>query len=73
MCLHKIICCGYSLESPARDNSNEYPKRMFLYRTVENYPLIINNEKKDNKQCLLDTPLVNKENYYHEYKGIQNG
>ena len=29
-----------------------------------------NNEKKD-KQCLLDTPrtvMVNKENYYQEYK-----
>ena len=28
--------------------------------------------KKDNKQCLLDTPcivMVNKENYYQEYKG----
>ena len=31
-----------------------------------------NNENKDNKQCLLDTPntvIVNKENYYREYKG----
>ena len=30
------------------------------------------NEKKDKKQCLLDTPsgvMVNKENYYLEYKG----
>ena len=30
------------------------------------------NLKKDNKQCLLDTPRtvkVNKENYYQEYKG----
>ena len=29
-------------------------------------------KKKDNKQCLLDTPrtvMVNKENYYREYKG----
>ena len=35
-------------------------------------PWIKSNEKKDNKQCLLDTPstvMVNKENYYWEYKG----
>ena len=33
---------------------------------------IISNEKKDNKQCLLDNPrtvMVNKENYSWEYKG----
>ena len=32
-------------------------------------------KKKDNKQCLLDTPrrvMVNKENYYLEYKGSKN-
>ena len=29
-------------------------------------------KKKANKQCLLDTPstvMVNKKNYYQEYKG----
>ena len=37
----KNICCGYSLESPRRGNSNEYPQLMFLWRTIENYPVII--------------------------------
>ena len=23
---HKKICCGFSLESPQRDDSNEYPQ-----------------------------------------------
>ena len=35
------ICCGYSLESPRRGDSNEYPQHMFLWRTIENYPLMI--------------------------------
>ena len=39
--LQKHICCGYSLELPRRGNSNEYPHHMFLWRTIENYPLII--------------------------------
>ena len=30
-------CCGYSLESPGRGNSNEYPQHMFLWRNMENY------------------------------------
>ena len=39
--LHKNICYGYSLESPQRGNSNEYPQHMFLWRNTQNYPLII--------------------------------
>ena len=27
--LHKNICCGYSLESPQRGDSNEHPQHMF--------------------------------------------
>ena len=39
--LHKNICCWYSLEVPRCGASNEYPQRMFLWRTGENYPIII--------------------------------
>ena len=39
--LHKNVCCAYSLESPQWGDSNEYPQHVFLWRTVENYPLII--------------------------------
>ena len=39
--LHKNICCGYSLEAPRWGASNEYPQHMFLWRTRENYPIII--------------------------------
>ena len=28
--LHKNLCCGYSLESPCRGDSNEYPQHRFL-------------------------------------------
>ena len=38
---HKNIYCGFSLELPCPGNSNEYPKRMFLWRNKQNYPLII--------------------------------
>ena len=31
------ICSGYSLESPQRGDSNEYPQHMFLRRIMENY------------------------------------
>ena len=41
MFLHENIRCGYSLESPRRGDSNEYPQRTFLWSTVENYSLII--------------------------------
>ena len=37
----KNICCGYSLESPWRGNSNEYPQHLFLWRNKQSYPLII--------------------------------
>ena len=30
--LHKNICCGCSLESPRRGDSNEHPQHMFLWR-----------------------------------------
>ena len=30
--LHKIICCGYSLESSHRGDSDEYRQHMFLCR-----------------------------------------
>ena len=39
--LHKNICCGYSLESPCKHDSKEYTQHMFLWRTDENYSLII--------------------------------
>ena len=35
------VCCGYSLESLHRGNSNEHPQHMFLWRTNENYPSFI--------------------------------
>ena len=50
------MCCGYSLESPHRGDSNEYPQLMtgevilmsthniwltVLWRTAKNYPSII--------------------------------
>ena len=35
------ICSGYSLELPRRSNSVEYSQHMFLWRTIENYLLII--------------------------------
>ena len=38
---HKNICCWYSLESPRRGDSNEYPQHMFLWSNKQNYPLII--------------------------------
>ena len=28
--LHKNLCCGNSLESPQRGNSNEHPQHRFL-------------------------------------------
>ena len=30
------IACGYSLEPPRRDGSNEYPQSMFLSRNKKN-------------------------------------
>ena len=39
--LHKNVCCGYSLESPGRGDSNEYPQCMFIWKNMENYPFII--------------------------------
>ena len=46
--LHKNIRCGYSLELPRRGDSNEYPQHILMcthniviWRTIENYPLII--------------------------------
>ena len=38
---NKNMCYGYSLESPRRGDSNEYPQHMFLWRNNDNYPLII--------------------------------
>ena len=35
------VYCGYSLELLQQGDSNEYPQRMILWRTDENYPLII--------------------------------
>ena len=39
--LHKNIRCGYSLESPRRGDSNEYPQHMFLWRTDKDYLSVI--------------------------------
>ena len=39
--LDRNICCGYSLESPRRGDSNEYPQHMFLWRTIKSCSLII--------------------------------
>ena len=38
--LYKNIHCGYSLESPRRVSSNEYPQDMILWRNKQNYSLI---------------------------------
>ena len=40
------LSCMYSLEGAQQGSSNEDPKLRFSWR----------NEKRDNKQCLLDTP-----------------
>ena len=37
----KNLCCGYSLEWTWRDESNEYPQHMFLWRNKQRYLLII--------------------------------
>ena len=50
--LHKNICCGYSLGASCRGASNEYPQHMFLWRTRENYPIIII------KYSSLTSPLI---------------
>ena len=41
--LHKNICFGYTLESPQRGDSNEYPQHMILIlcRPDKNYPSVI--------------------------------
>ena len=39
--LYKNLCCGCSLESPRRGDSNEYPQHRFLLRNKQNYHLII--------------------------------
>ena len=36
-----IKTCGYSVESPCRGDSNEYLQHMLLWRTFNNYPLVI--------------------------------
>ena len=41
--LHKNICCGYSLEAPCWNTSNEYPQHMFLCK---------------NKNFYMGTPLI---------------
>ena len=43
----------YSLEEPHWGTFNEYPQHMFLWRTVENYPIIIT------KYSSLTIPLIN--------------
>ena len=55
--LHKYICCGYSLEAPHQGTSNEYPQHMFLWRTGENYPIIIT--KYSSLTIPLDTYFTN--------------
>ena len=39
--LHKNLCCGCSLESPRRGDSNEHPQHWFLWRFDKNYVSII--------------------------------
>ena len=34
----KTLCCGYSLKSPCRGNSNEHPLHMILRMTKVNEP-----------------------------------
>ena len=58
--LHINICCGYSLESPRRGDSNEYPQHMFLWRTIENYPLIVTKYHPYLFHCNM-LPIVFKE------------
>ena len=49
------MCCGYSLEAPRRGNSHEYPQHTFLWRTMENYPLIIIKHPPCLFHCNFDT------------------
>ena len=30
--MHQVLCCGYSLESSQRDDSNEYPQHRVCKR-----------------------------------------
>ena len=39
------ICCGYSLESPHRDDSIEYPQHMFCQGDSNEYPQHVFMEK----------------------------
>ena len=39
--LHKNLCCGYSIESHCRGDSNDYPQHRFLWRNKQNCPEII--------------------------------
>ena len=41
--LLKNIDCGYSLEPPRRDGSNEYPQSMFLSRKKKNKSFLSEN------------------------------
>ena len=41
--LPKNLCCGCSLESPRRGDSNEHPQHRFLGRNKQNYHSITSN------------------------------
>ena len=64
----KNICCGYSLESTRRGDSNEYSQHMFLKRNKQNYPLIftkypLSGQMQQNKTvcfCFICTIMKEK-------------
>ena len=39
--LHRDLCCGCSLESPRRGDSNGRPRRGFVWRDMRKYHLIV--------------------------------
>ena len=43
--LHKNVCCGYSLEVPHQDASNEYPQHMFSCRNKKNINTLVLKKK----------------------------
>ena len=56
--LHKNPCCGYSLESPRRGDSNEYPQHRLLWRNKKKYPFIITKYPPYLFHCSIGVAVV---------------
>ena len=65
--LNKNICCGYLLEAPRRDTSNEYPQHMFLSRNKKNIMWIPHLICSYAKQIFVAMFLVNESYNIHLY------